>query len=74
MQIAVKKVGDKFEGALIVDGRFQRALSSEHLSSITSAFLVGVINAQHNQGTEISFDIEVSTEVEIQAALAAQKK
>lgn len=59
--IATKKIGETWEGALVVDQRFQRALTSDKLEDLILRGLVGVLAATKDavDGTDVVFDIAV---------------
>lgn len=61
MQFAAKKIGDGYEAALIVDGRFMRAGKGTSVEMLFGA-MVGTIlaAATQDEGTEVAFTILIT--------------
>jgi hypothetical protein len=53
LTIAAKKVGDKWEGALVTDGKFQRALVSDKLDDVVLRGLASILISARPEGTDV---------------------
>jgi hypothetical protein len=63
IQFVMKKVEGNFEAALVVDGRFQRAVSNASVEALVTSQLLPVLRTAQNsdEGVTVSFDINIDT-------------
>ena len=63
MTVAARKTGDKWEAALVIDGKFMRAFTGEDggtLASLVGLTVTAALSAPRNEGTEIGINITVA--------------
>lgn len=68
MTIAAKKIGDKWEGALVADNRFQHALVGDKLEDILLRGIVALSAVDQPDGVNVLVEITTETEEEIARA------
>jgi hypothetical protein len=67
MTIAAKRIGATWEGALIVDNKFQRALTGEKLEDVVLRGLVGLMTPEHSEGTDVMIEVLCETPGEVKS-------
>lgn len=63
LTVAARKPGDRWEAALVVDGKFMRAFTGgegDTLLSLVGATLTALLSVNRNEGTEIGINITVA--------------
>jgi hypothetical protein len=63
MTVAARKTGDKWEAALVQDGRFMRAFQGapyDSLAVVVNHVMFALLDVNRNEGTEVSVNITVS--------------
>lgn len=58
--VAARKIEDKWEAALISDGRFVRALNGKDLFKLVSPLLLPYLQSAHPNDTEVGINISVT--------------
>lgn len=53
LTVAAKRIGDKWEGALVVDNKFQRALVSDTLDDVVLRGLAVLFTIPRPEGTDV---------------------
>ncbi len=71
--IATKKIGNSWEGALVANGKFHRALVGNQLEDAVLQGLIGLFALDLPEGTDVVFDIVTETPAEAIAQEAAQR-
>ncbi len=71
--IATKKIGDSWEGALLAEGKFQRALVGTKLEDVVLRGIVGLLALDLPEGTDVVFEIATETSEEAARAKAARE-
>lgn len=61
LTLAAKRVGDKWEGALVVDNKFQRALVADKLDEVLLRGLAGTLAVNRPEGTDVVLELVVET-------------
>lgn len=59
IQFAAKKVGDVFEVALIVDGKFQRATTGKTIMGTFDKLVGPVLTSATDNGSEVAITIAI---------------
>ena len=59
LTVAAKQIGANWEGALIIDGKFQRALVDPKLENVVLRGLASTLLIAHAEGTEITINMTV---------------
>ena len=73
LTIATKRIGNVWEGALVAEGKFQRALVGEKLEDAVLRGLVGLLALDLPEGTDVVFDIVTETPEEADRARFARE-
>lgn len=71
--IGAKKIDNKWEGALVADGRFQRAFVSDKLEDVILRGLVGVFTGVLPEGTNVVVDVMTETPSDQEVTGGAQR-
>jgi hypothetical protein len=68
VSIAVKRIEEKFEGALFVNNRFQRATTGETVNAILSRLLMPYLSRpQWDNGDEVGIQMSIASAAEVEA-------
>lgn len=59
LTVAAKQIGANWEGALIVDNKFQRAMVDPKLETLVLRGLTPMLMVAHAEGTEITINITI---------------
>ncbi len=62
LQFAVKRVDSQFEGALMIDGKFQRSGSAASVEILFDKFVEPILNASADSYESILFTAEMEEE------------
>jgi len=65
IQFVAKKVEGKYEGALVVDGKFQRSASGDSIETLFDRFVEPLINAVARRATDVVFTAEMEIEKDV---------
>lgn len=59
LMVAAKRIGDKWEGAVVVDNKFQRAIVTDKLEGIVLRGVASLLMNNYPEGTDVLVDVTV---------------
>ncbi len=62
LTIAARKIDNKWEAALVSEGKFHRALLSEKLEDVVLRGLLAILETPHPEGTLVIVDVATEEE------------
>lgn len=65
VQLIAKKIEGVFEAALVIDGRFTRAVNTQSVADLTAKLVGPFLAAPQEDGAEISVEVTIQTAKDI---------
>lgn len=72
--VAAKRIDEKWEAALIIEGRFTRALVEKSLSDLVAKAVGPILSAPLAEGSEVAINIAILTAEEMAAQAASANR
>lgn len=60
LQVVVKKFGDEWRGAMVIDGKFQDTMKDKEVNGIIWSSISKIFDASFAEGTTINVDVSVT--------------